>query len=91
MGDRQFLDDSLEDGVVVKVAKKYAWVRPCGSLPPVFYDHAKLDNEREPMVYVAVADVVEDGFALSIGAQVLFRPYLGPKGVGGCEVESDYG
>ena len=42
-------------------------------------------------VMLEVDDVVEDGFALSIGAQVLFRPYLGPKGVGGCEVESDYG
>ena len=70
------------------MAKKYAWVRPCGSLPPVFYNRAKLDYERVPMVYVALADVVEVGFALTVGTYVLFRPYICPKGVGGCEVES---
>ena len=78
-GDRRFLPgDMLVPGKVLALAKKYAWVRPCGTLPPVLRVHAKLDKEGEPMVYVAVKDV-EDGFALSIGARVFLRPYLDPK------------
>ena len=88
VGDLQFLDDSLEDGVVMKVAKKYAWVRPCGYLPLVFHNRAKRDNEGEPMVYVALTDVAEVGLVLTVGANVVFRPYICPKGIGGCEVET---
>ena len=91
VGDRQFVDEFLVtdyEGKVMKVAKSYAWVRPCGCLQPVFLNRAKRDIEGEPMVYVALADVAQVGLVLTVGTLVLFRPYICPKGVGGCEVES---
>ena len=88
VGDREFVDEVLETGVVMKVAKSYAWVRPCGHLMSVFLNRAKRDIEGEPMVYVALADVAQVGLVLTVGTLVLFRPYICPKGVGGCEVES---
>ena len=50
VGDREFVDEVLETGVVMKVAKGYAWVRPCGHLMSVFLNRAKGDIEGEPMV-----------------------------------------
>ena len=88
VGDRQFVDEALVTGEVMKVAKSYAWVRPCGYLPSVFHYDVRIDQEGEPMVYVALADVAQDGLVLTVGMLVLFRPYICPKGVGGCEVES---
>ena len=44
--------------------------------------------EDEPKIYVAMADIAEDGLVLAVGTMVLFRPYISCKGVGGCEVIS---
>ena len=87
-GDRSIIGEDFVTGEVLQVAKSYAWVRPCGCLPSVFLNSAKLDKEGEPMVYVALADVAQVGLVLTVGTPVLFRPYICPKGVGGCEVIS---
>ena len=90
--DRNIIGEEFFIGEVLRVAKSYAWVRPCGLLSleveRVFARAERdfEDFEGEPMVYVALADIAEVGLGLAVGTTVLFRPYISCKGVGGCEV-----
>ena len=88
-GDRNIIGEDFDTGEVLQVAKSYAWVRPCGPLPSEVervFARAVRAFEDEPKIYVAMADIAEDGLVLAVGTMVLFRPYISCKGVGGCEV-----
>ena len=87
-GDRNIIGEDFDTGEVLQVAKSYAWVRPCGPLPFVVEEKLSEASEDKRRLYVAMADIEEDGLVLKVGTMVLFRPYIGSKGVGGCEVTS---
>ena len=45
-------------------------------------------SEDDRKLYVAMADIEEDGLVLDVGTKVLFKVYKDHTGVGGCEVTS---
>ena len=86
--DRYIFGDDTHTGEVLYVAKSYMWVRPLGPLPFEVETVLSEASEFDHMLYVAMADIEEDGLVLDVGTKVLFKCYKDHKGVGGCEVTS---
>ena len=86
--DRYIIGDDTHTGEVLHVAKSYVWVRPLGPLPSEVETELSEASEDDRRLYVAMADIAEDGLVLDVGAKVLFKFYKDHTGVGGCEVTS---
>ena len=89
--DRYIIGDDAHFGEVLHVAVSCVWVRPLGPLPSEVETELSEASEDGRRLYVAMADIAEDGLVLDVGAKVVFKFYKNHTGVGGCEVTSACG
>ena len=86
--DDYIIGDDTHIGDVLHVARSYMWIRPLGPLPSEVETELSEASEGGRKLYVAMADVIEDGMVLDVGTKVIFKVYKDHTGVGGFNVTS---